>query len=950
MKYILCLLFLFGCLYSSLAYPGRYHIQNFTPKTYKAGIQNIDFAQNRDMTLFVANNLGVLSFNGKEWETHAFKPGKKKRSLAFDEYTNRLYVGSQGEFGYFEQDWNYISLVEKIPIANQDFDEVWDVYLFNSKIYFCTFQGIYVYDGETISCITHDDGFERSFHANGKLLTQSQQGKLFSIEDNKLTRVYQQNLSGEIIAGVIPHEAGYLLFYNSGKIEYTTSFGSTTQYPDLIRALKGSYVNHVLQLADSRLVISTQTSGLFLYDLQKQSIEHITTEAGLESNACLRAFQDYAGNLWVGMQNGIALIHINSPMRLIDRSLNIQGSGYEAFETDAGTYYTTSNGIYFLAKNDTKCVFLHGTEGPAYGLQEIAGSLYAGHQTGLFLLDKTKAKHVANMDGLWRIKPLRSNPEFAVGGTYSGLYLFKINKNEPLQAVQKISGFNESSRFFEEDLEGNIWVGQYYKGLFRLTLSDDLTEAIVVKVSDDYDIPIHEQIIIGSIDNNLYITSMAGLYQLDQTKGRIMDADNFFKEFSNQPVYLMEQDHHKNVHVIGKNQVGFYKQISLKNYVFVPSSLFQLRYYLNNDLLNISVHSHNGVLFSANEGFIQYNPDLEKRGRAEQPLVIRRVYSVTQDSNLYALKPFDLRPQHIDPFVVHQSARVLQIDVESYQFSNVNNLQFRYFLKGFDDNYGEWTNATSKEYSNLKEGNYTFLAQAQNYLGEIANSQPLSLRVKPPFYRSLLAKILYTALVFLILLLIYRYQNRRYQMEAKKIEEGNQLELAEKQKKLIEIEQQKERELSQLEEKKIESELRHVNNLLAASTMNLVVKNEFIETIKEELKAVKKKGNAIETKMALEQIVKEIDTSLRLQEDWNQFEYHFDQVHGDLLKRLRDEFTDLSPNEQKLCVFLRLNLNTKEIANLMSISIRGVELARYRLRKKLRLDKGQNLSKFILEY
>lgn len=74
------------------------------------------------------------------------------------------------------------------------------------------------------------------------------------------------------------------------------------------------------------------------------------------------------------------------------------------------------------------------------------------------------------------------------------------------------------------------------------------------------------------------------------------------------------------------------------------------------------------------------------------------------------------------------------------------------------------------------------------------------------------------------------------------------------------------------------------------------------------------------------------------------------KVHGDFLGRLRTEFAELSPNEQRLCAFLRLNLSTKEIAKLMIISSRGVEIARYRLRKKLGLQKGQNLTKFLLEY
>ena len=148
----------------------------------------------------------------------------------------------------------------------------------------------------------------------------------------------------------------------------------------------------------------------------------------------------------------------------------------------------------------------------------------------------------------------------------------------------------------------------------------------------------------------------------------------------------------------------------------------------------------------------------------------------------------------------------------------------------------------------------------------------------------------------------------------------------------------------------MQRELRHLNNLLAASTMNLVVKNEFIETIKEDLKEVKQKGKNTETRRALEKIERKIDSTLKIQEDWKQFEHHFNRVHGDFLARLREQFLDLSPNEQKLCAFLRLNLNTKDIANLMGISQRGVEIARYRLRKKLELQKGQNLSKFILDY
>ena len=73
--YIIGILFFLIESFPLHAFYGKYPIQNFTPNEYRAGIQNIDFAQNRDMTLFIANNLGVLSFNGNKWSIHDYKTG-----------------------------------------------------------------------------------------------------------------------------------------------------------------------------------------------------------------------------------------------------------------------------------------------------------------------------------------------------------------------------------------------------------------------------------------------------------------------------------------------------------------------------------------------------------------------------------------------------------------------------------------------------------------------------------------------------------------------------------------------------------------------------------------------------------------------------------------------------------------------------------------------------------
>ncbi|MCE2895511.1 MAG: hypothetical protein LW721_13825 [Flammeovirgaceae bacterium] len=923
----------------SPALSGKYPIKNFAPPDYGAGIQNIDFAQNRDLSLFVANNLGVLSFNGSSWGKHALNTGKKQRSLAFDEKSNRLYVGSQGEFGFFESNWQYVSLLDKIPESYLDFDEVWDVLLFDSKVYFCTFQGIYMFDGESITVIRRPGGFNRSFVAGNRLFTQSPTGALFEIEGDKLVPLPQNGHINQVVAGVVRSEAGYVFFYNSGKIEVLNLPGGLEPYLELMKVLGGKYVNHVIQISDSRLVISTQLAGLYIYDQLTKQIENISISDGLISNACLRVFQDYSGNLWVGMQNGIALIDINSPLRLVNQNIDLQGSGYEAFETDEGTYFTTSNGIYFLSKGASKTKFLIGTEGPAYGMQLINNKLYAGHHTGLFLLEHGQAFRRAYCEGLWQIKQVRSNPQFAIAGTYTGLHLFQLDAKGELQDAKKIVGFNESSRFFEEDRKGRIWVGQYYKGLYLLTLDDALKHAAVTKVSDSYTLPIQKYIFLSRIDDQIYICSAKGIFKLDQATDKIVGEDVFTKVVGKNWVYQLVQDKQKNVYVYSENLVGFFKKVSPENYVYLPSSLFQLRQSFNNDLLNVSRHVRDGILFNANEGFIQYSAELEEGVSTTSVPLVSRVINVSEDSVLYSRMPFQFRPEKTEPIRITEGTRVLQFIVESFKFKDVSNQQFRYYLSGFDEAYSEWTSASLKEYTNLRVGSYQFFVQAFNSKGEIVTSQPLLVEVSPAFYKSRLAQFIYLVLVVLTLYMIYRFQRQYYRKKQVRMEQAKQEELGQKQK-----------ELQELKEVQIKSELNHVNTLLAASTMNLVVKNEFMETIKEEIRQAKATDKVEDKQRALEKIIKEIDTTLKVQEDWKQFEHHFDQIHGDFLKRLTREFTDLTPGEQKLCAFLRLNMDTKEIANLMAISSRGVEVTRYRLRKKFKLDTHQNLSKFILEY
>ena len=111
---------------------------------------------------------------------------------------------------------------------------------------------------------------------------------------------------------------------------------------------------------------------------------------------------------------------------------------------------------------------------------------------------------------------------------------------------------------------------------------------------------------------------------------------------------------------------------------------------------------------------------------------------------------------------------------------------------------------------------------------------------------------------------------------------------------------------------------------------------------------IKKNIDSGKTSEDFKKIIKTLNEEDKISEDWHNFAIHFDKVHSSFLTALKNKFPALTPNELKLSAYLRMNLSTKEVAQLMNISVRGVEISRYRLRKKLELPTETNLFNFLM--
>jgi tetratricopeptide (TPR) repeat protein/DNA-binding CsgD family transcriptional regulator len=157
-------------------------------------------------------------------------------------------------------------------------------------------------------------------------------------------------------------------------------------------------------------------------------------------------------------------------------------------------------------------------------------------------------------------------------------------------------------------------------------------------------------------------------------------------------------------------------------------------------------------------------------------------------------------------------------------------------------------------------------------------------------------------------------------------------------------------ENAHLQEIKLKQELEFKNKELASYAINFIQKNELMEELKANIQQLKKSQDKnTETARKLSDLSRMVDSSVHIDKEWEDFKRHFEEVHKDFFKILKEHYPDLTPNELKLCTLLKLNMNLKEAANIMGISPESVKTARYRLRKKFNLTRDENLIDHILE-
>lgn len=931
-------------------------IFNYNKAVFQGGSRTWDIKQDSKGVMYFGNNEGLITFDGGYWKLYPLPNGTIVRSLYIDP-DDRVYVGGQGEFGYFEASntsLRYTSLMDLVPEKHRKFADVWNTTKHGKSVFFRTSDRIFELTGGRIAVHTATSAWQFLGQAEGRLFAQDRANGLLEFRNNKWIPRY---------AGEFFENAGIASVFSIGKdsVLFATITNKTYLLHDkgFQRFDTGHwqdfYTPSFSPISDTEYVTATSLAGCLIRNLDGQVIQRIGVAEGLPNNNVSAVFTDRDKNIWAGVDNAIAVISYNSVVKYFRPNLDNDVTGFSTRVFKDKLYLSSSNGVYMapLDPDIADHSFSQGSfsliagsdRGEAWRLEEVNGQLLLAHNAGVFRINDQAAKPIATGTGSWMFLPLSSvyPVKDVVVGTYYGLDLLRYSDGH-FQKAGTMIGQSDSYRFLERDENGIIWASHPYRGIYQLKISPDhLTYETRLFTAVD-GLPSSFRNYVFKIGNRVVFATESGIYEYNAATARFVPSASLAC-FQGMSIKYLKDDAEGNVWFCSGKKVGV---AHLGTGQTDPAITFfpEIEGLHTSGFENIYPYDANNIYIGSEKGVIHIN---YKKYTGDTPKPVALLSSIKtsgkKDSVIFdgyfpkdGAGIFKQNPSHIPQ--LNPSFDSYHFKYGSPSFGIQNHVTYSYWLEGYDTGWSDWSAGTEKHYTNLPSGRYTFKLKARKNPGNESEIVAYTFVILPPWYQTVWAMLGYFVAFLVGIYLLIRWQQRAWRRQRQKFDEKlEQLRYIHQ----LEIEKN-EKEIVKLQNEKLENEVLLKTKELANTSMQLMENTDALIKLKVEIAKLNLNADDENDLKRITSLLKDVEKNSA---NWDQFAAHFDELIDGFLNRLKTAHPNLTRTDLKVCAYLRLNFSSKQIAQLQNISVRGVEIHRYRLRKKLELPTELSLSEYL---
>jgi DNA-binding CsgD family transcriptional regulator len=896
-------------------------IINYSPKEHLGHPQNWAISQHNDRTVYIANTEGLLRYNGNLWTLHKLNSNKIIRSVYCQK--NKIFTGAYGEIGFWENDGchqlKYYSLNDKVPDGLLDKEEIWHITGDDQFIFFQSFSILLAYDGNKITQLKLPGNIMFLQRVHNKFYIQTLDHGIYEVAGNKVMQKLKGSefFSGKIVTGIeaTPNNAAALLISTNSHGVYNLEDGRLTPWrPDLNAYFSEVQINKMKKTSEGYIVLGTIRDGLLAFDSAGILKFHLHAANGLQNNTVLSVVQDADSNIWLGLDKGISMVNINSPVQLFYDQKGTLGTFYTTLIKDSILYAGTNQGLYFIkleikkfpSRQNTSFQLIKGTQGHVWYLRDMGSFILCGHNDGTITISGDKFEKNSSLTGGWYAEEvIIRGKRMLLQGTYTGLGLYEIGLNG-LSFLYKIRGYDEPVKKFVR--QGDyIWVTSPNTGIARLTLDQDFTTV----VKRDYyqaskGLGSFANFDLNFFRNGVYVFDGNTHYKYNSRQDKFVP-DKLLQDIA--PGCLIRSGKRNDWFVIHPDKVVLMQDNDIKT---------TYPYALNRDYHAIS-QVGTQYLLCLDQGYAWTsdikNPDLYDKNKIIPDYIVF--------TNSTECLPWTDQ-ENINIAYQHHSFRIY---FHTTFFSH--NATYTYRLKPLQQQWKKTTDKAFIEFSNLPAGQYQLEIKGIN-----TEATVVTFTVLPPWYFSTLARWMYIILMAGLFFMLRRFFLKKLKSARIKMEKENARLLRER--------------MYQMENDRLIQDNMTKSKDLVNTALHLIQKNEILEEIKKEIKAIRNTENHNISENDFRNIIRRINYNLQVEDDKNLFESNFNQIHESFLQKLKALHPTLSPADLRLAAYLKMNLPSKDIAPLFNISIRGLENKRYRLRKKLGLSSSANMTDYLM--
>lgn len=885
-------------------------VENYNKSNYQGDNQIWNVAQGKDNAMYFANNHYLLRYDGVKWEKYTLPNKTIIRSILIE--GDRIYSGSYKEFGYWyrkEGKMHYVSITKNLRLFDEkDNEEIWKIFRFNGALYFQSFNDVFIYKGKHIQKIKFPFLISYCFVVDQNLYVASVAKGTFKMNGSRIANPKGWNvLKNCVVHAIEKYQNETYIFTQKKGVFIVEKEGLKPWNNPLNEILKVSTIN-VGKFTGNKLIVGTGNRGVFIYDFNSDTYKNIDRKNVLMNNSILSIGFDKENDLWLGLDNGIAHVEINSPISIFYDNSGILGSVYSVATTNDGYLIATNHGVFEFDSGKFK--MMPNTQGQAWNITKINDQYIIGHNDGTFSYDNGSLSKINNISGGWNLSKSSINNNY-FQSTYSGVVVY--DNLSDLTQKKIINNLSKPIKYVAQNKKNEIWAADNYRGLYRVLYDDNFKTKKVENITQQSRIKNDFGVKIFEFRNEILFLINNSWYTYNSLTNKLEENELFNQNFKKvSDIINIDEDHFMVL------QDGILYHIKATGNKFAWN-IIQAKYYkgkLINDNIRIFKNA-NHYLLNLDDGFISLQLKYENKQNSAV-----KVESFN-DGNL------------VDNDSKIKYNTELQINVISgiYGASKPN-----LFYKLDDDTEFVSVSNGLIVLNNLSSGGHALKVYKHDGANH-DNVANFEFSVAKPWYFSFWMILLYLLIIGAVLFFYYKWNKLRYMQKLRL-----QAEELKHQREILEMELKAENELNMQEYQKhiLELELQTKSSEVAGKSLSIAKQSEMIENIQ----------NILDSEKDFNKLKSEIKKAIKINEvnkhEWEIFETNLNQIHNEFIINLSKKYPQLTPKDIKLCIYLKMNLSSKEIAPMMNISFRGVELHRYRLRKKLNLSQEENLSKFLL--